>query len=137
MKYKVIKEFGYAKKGDVFTQNENGLFEFTSENCCEDFHSTSRTVISADIANDLVASGHLMVITEDNGSDTLVNEADEKLNKLNDFIDEKLQQYAKDHDALLGQYQEGGLPLCAKVEADTVYYNLNKLLTKVKELINE
>jgi hypothetical protein len=67
----------------------------------------------------------------------LVNAADEKLNKVNDFIDEKLQQYAKDHDALLGQYQEGELPLCAKVEADTVYFNLNKLLTKIKELINE
>jgi hypothetical protein len=137
MKYKVTKEFGYAKKGDVFTENEDGLFEFTTEDCCEDFHSTARTVVSADIANNLVASGHLVAITEDDSDDTLVNAADEKLNKVNDFIDEKLLQYAKDHDALLGQYQEGELPLCAKVEADTVYFNLNKLLTKIKELINE
>ena len=46
-------------------------------------------------------------------------------------------QYEQDHQNLINEYNEGNLPACVKVEADTVYFNMNKILTKIEELINE
>ena len=38
----------------------------------------------------------------------------------------------------MDKYSEGKVPPCVKLEAETVYYNLTKVLNKIKEeLINE
>ena len=62
---------------------------------------------------------------------------EDKLVAVMNFIDEKLEQYTADHEALTAQYNEGDLPQCVKVEADTVYFNLNKVLNKIKEIIHD
>jgi hypothetical protein len=53
------------------------------------------------------------------------------------FVEEKIEQYTSDHEALTAQYNEGDVPQCVKVEADTVYFNLIKVLNKIKDIINE
>ena len=63
--------------------------------------------------------------------------SEEKLKEVLNFIDEKIEQYASDHEALTAQYNEGDVPQCVKVEADTVYFNLIKVLNKIKEIIHE
>ena len=45
-----------------------------------------------------------------------------------------LQKYDSDLDEVLSKYNEGLIPTCVKVEAETVYYNMTKLLDKIKEL---
>lgn len=131
--YKVIKEFGCAQKGDVLHENEEGLFELNVECDCSDCYSSRSICISSDIAATLATAGYL----EEAKEMTTVSIAEDKLEEVLNFIDEKLEQYVADHEALMAQYNEGDVPQCVKVEADTVYFNLVKVLSKIKEIIHE
>lgn len=131
--YKVIKEFGCAQKGDVLKETEEGIFELTVECDCADCYSSRSICISSDIADTLESAGYL----EEFGEDDAFLHEDAKLKKLSERIEELLEQYASDHEALIAQYNEGDVPQCVKVEADTVYFNLSKVLNHLKDLINE
>ena len=130
--YKVIKEFGCAQKGDVLHENEEGLFELNVECDCSDCYSSRSICISSDIADTLATAGYLEEFEE-----MIVSIAEDKLSEVLNFVDEKIEQYTTDHEALTAQYNEGDVPQCVKVEADTVYFNLIKVLSKNKEIINE
>lgn len=128
--YKVIKEFGCAQKGDVLKENEEGLFELNVECDCDDMYCSRSICISSDIANTLVSAEYLEELEE--------VEADcAKVVKVLEFCNEKIEQYTADHEALIAQYNEGEVPQCVKVEADTVYFNLIKVLNKIKDIVNE
>ena len=129
--YKVIKEFGCAQKGDVLQENEEGLFELNVESDCSDCYSSRSICISSDIANTLAIAGYLEEFEEK------VICPIAKLNEVSNFVETKIEQYTEDHEALTAQYNEGDVPACVKVEADTVYFNLIKVLNKIKEIINE
>ena len=134
--YKVIKEFGCAQKGDILKENEEGLFELSVECDCNDMYCSRSICISSDIANTLVSAEFLEEFDQDE-EDRKYNEFEERLISVSAFVDEKLEQYEQDHEALIAQYNEGEVPQCVKVEADTVYFNLIKVLNKIKEIINE
>lgn len=131
--YKVIKEFGCAQKGDILQENEEGLFELTVECDCNDCYSSRSICVSSDIADTLALAGYLEEFEECEP----ICPSEEKLKEVLNFVDEKIEQYAADHEALTAQYNEGDVPQCVKVEADTVYFNLIKVLNKIKELIHE
>ena len=128
--YKVIKEFGCAQKGDVLHENEEGLFELNVECDCADCYSSRSICISSDIADTLATAGYLEEFDA-------VEEEDARIVNVLEFCNEKIEQYTADHEALTAQYNEGDVPQCVKVEADTVYFNLIKVLNKIKEIINE
>ena len=130
--YKVIKEFGCAQKGDVLHENEEGLFELNVECDCSDCYSSRSICISSDIADTLATAGYLEEFEE-----MIVSIAEDKLSEVLNFVEEKIEQYTADHEALTEQYNEGDVPQCVKVEADTVYFNLIKVLNKIKDIINE
>lgn len=129
--YKVIKEFGCAQKGDVLHENEEGLFELNVECDCSDCYSSRSICISSDIADTLATAGYLEEFEEE------VICPIAKLNEISNFVETKIEQYTADHEALTAQYNEGDVPQCVKVEADTVYFNLIKVLNKIKDIINE
>ena len=129
--YKVIKEFGCAQKGDVLQENEEGLFELSVECNCDDGYSSRSVCVSSDVADTLALAGYLEEFEEE------VKCPIAKLNEVLNFVETKIKQYTDDHDALLEQYNDGDVPQCVKVEADTVYFNLIKVLNKIKWIINE
>lgn len=129
--YKVIKEFGCAQKGDVLQENEEGLFELNVECDCADCHYGRSICISSDIADTLALAGYLEEFEEE------VKCTIDKLEQVLNFVEEKIEQYTADHEALVAQYTEGDVPQCVKVEADTVYFNLIKVLNKIREIIHE
>ena len=132
--YKVIKEFASAQKGDMLTYNEDtNLYEFsmTTEN---DNEKCSRYIcMNEETAEEFVESGNLLVIEDENEELSAID----KLCALSDLVDTLEAQYKKDHDALVEAYNNQEIPTCVKVEADTVYFNMNQILKKVKEIINE
>lgn len=132
--YKVIKEFASAQKGDMLTYNEDtNLYEFsmTTEN---DSEKCSRYIcMDEETAEEFVESGNLLVIEDENEELSAID----KLCALSDLVDTLEAQYKKDHDALVEAYNNQEIPTCIKVEADTVYFNMNQILKKVKEIINE
>ena len=127
--YKVIKEFACAKKGDVLTYNEDSdLFEF-------DITSKGgyRTMfVDEETADEFVEEGFLEAF--DNEPEMSIEE--DKLNKVSEMIDEMLDQYEQDGKTIQNKYDKGEIPTCVKVEADTVHYNITKVLNKIKEVIN-
>ena len=132
--YKVIKEFASAQKGDMLTYNEDtNLYEFsmTTEN---DNEKCSRYIcMDEETAEEFVESGNLLVIEDEDKEISAID----KLCALSDLIDTLEAQYKKDHDDLVEAYNNQEIPTCVKVEADTVYFNMNQILKKVKEIINE
>lgn len=132
--YKVIKKFASAQKGDMLTYNEDtNLYEFsmTTEN---DSEECSRYIcMDEETAEEFVESGNLLVIEDENEELSAID----KLCALSDLVDTLEAQYKKDHDALVEAYNNQEIPTCVKVEADTVYFNINQILKKVKEIINE
>lgn len=132
--YKVIKEFASAQKGDMLTYNEDtNLYEFsmTTEN---DNEKCSRYMcMDEETAEEFVESGNLLVIEDENEELSAID----KLCALSDLVDTLEAQYKKDHDALVEAYNNQEIPTCVKVETDTVYFNMNQILKKVKEIINE
>lgn len=132
--YKVIKEFASAQKGDMLAYNEDtNLYEFsmTTEN---DNEKCSRYMcMDEETAEEFVESGNLLVIEDEDKEISAID----KLCALSDLIDTLEAQYKKDHDDIVEAYNNQEIPTCVKVEADTVYFNMNQILKKVKEIINE
>lgn len=128
--YKVIKEFGCTQKGDILHENEEGLFELNVECDCSDCYCSRNVCISSDVADTLVLAEYLEELSES-------YDEEQKLEEVLSFIDEKLEQYKDDHEALVEQYNEGAVPACVMTEADTVYFNLNKVLTAIKNIITD
>lgn len=127
--YKVIKEFACAKKGDVLTYNEDSdLFEFDITS-----NGGYRTMfVDEETADEFVEEGFLEAF--DNEPKISIEE--DKLNKVSEMIDEMLDQYELDGKTVQDKYDKGEIPTCVKVEADTVHYNITKVLNKIKEVIN-
>ena len=61
----------------------------------------------------------------------------DKLNDLEDKIDDMIDTYTDDYKALMEEYDKGNVQQCVKVEAETVYQNLIKVLGNLKSFINE
>ena len=127
--YKVIKEFACAKKGDVLTYKEDSdLFEFDITS-----NGGYRTMfIDEETADEFVEEGFLEAF--DNEPEMSIEE--DKLNKVSEMIDKMLDQYELNSKTVQDRYDKGKIPPCIKVEADTVHYNITKVLNKIKEVIN-
>lgn len=125
MNYKVIKEFGSAKKGDVLAEDETGLVSF---NISEDNY-TRMMSLDCDTADYLCEEGYLLSI-----DDKSKYNVDATLELIDDLL-EKYKNNLKETDK---KANKGEIQSCVRLEAETVYYNLNKVLNKIKDtLTNE
>lgn len=132
MEYKVIKPFDLAIKGDIFSNNRcEDLFEMTREiENSSSYCEISMTIEPKEI-DKLVYEGYLVKLKVANDNDN------NKLNKISDKVNELIDTYTKDYTALLTEYEKGGVQPCVKVEAETVYTNLIKVLNALKKEIDE
>lgn len=125
MSYKVIKEFGFAKKGDVLAEDETGLVSF---NIAEDNY-TRMMSLDYDTADYLCEEGYLLSIDD---------ESKYNVDATLELIDDLLEKYESNLKETNEKANKGEIQPCVKLEAETVYYNLNKVLNKIKDtLTNE
>lgn len=128
VQYKVVKEFACGKKGDILTWNdETEMFEFYFK----DKTSERALFMDRDTCDEYVDEGYLIVLDDEDEcsfDDTLLEEMSDKLDTIANTIDNLLEQYETDHKKLEEAYNN---------QADTVYYNLTKVLNKIKDIINE
>ena len=61
----------------------------------------------------------------------------DKLEKVKEYVNTLIDTYTKDYSELMKDYNEGNVQQCVKVEAETVYHNLNKVLNSIKDLLDE
>ena len=126
MEYTFKKDFGFFKANDVLTWNED-IDAFTMD--VEDGNSFRSAMIDERTVEDLRLEGLLVANAEPEN---------DKINTTVEFIDSLLKQYEDDYEEVMQKYKEGKIQPCVKVEAETVYFNLTKVLNKVREeLTNE
>lgn len=137
--YKVIKSFGSAKKGDIFTQqydmnhNSTKTYEMSRTDEHKDGESVTQVLItmSQDIVDELVEKGFMMEIKEE------FNNYEQKVNDIAEYVDELIDTYENSYQDMIESFHNGDVQPCVKVEAETVYYNMIKVLNSIKNKINE
>lgn len=126
MEYTFKKDFGFFKANDVLTWDED-LNAFTMD--VKEDNSFRSAMIDEHTVEDLRLEGLLEANAEPEN---------DKINTTVEFIDSLLKQYEDDYKEVTQKYKEGKVQPCVKVEAETVYFNLTKVLNKIKEeLTNE
>ena len=134
--YKVIKPFNNAIKGDIFycdPEYDENVYQLERNEVKDNIQSTVYMEISKDIIDEFVKQGYLV---ECNEEDTNAEE-DNSLNIVLEYVESLIEQYSQDYSNMLKSFEEGDIQPCVKVEAETVYYNLNKVLNSIKDKIYE
>ena len=62
-------------------------------------------------------------------------DANDRINKTIEFINERIEEYKKAITDANRDHNSGLLQTCVKVELETVNYNMIKVLSKVRELL--
>lgn len=139
--YKVIKEFNNAKKGDIFEEAKDMYSDETvytmnsiEEANSDGFYMKSQVSMELDqnTIESLIKDGFLIEIVN-----TCDSDSSDKLEEIKDYIDNLLLTYEEDHKTMLEAFENGDVQPCVKVEAETVYHNLIKVLKSIKGKINE
>ena len=126
MQYKFTKDYGFFKAGDILNWDED-INAFTLD--VETENGFRAAMLDERTAEDIYDQGFLSASIEPK------NEADETINKTVELIDSLLDTYANDYKEMKDKADKGEVQPCVKVEAETVYYNLNKVLTKIKDTL--
>lgn len=128
-KFKVIKDFGSVLKGDTFTYDDNSELYI----CDVRSNNFSRFMaIDENTLNSFTKKGYLMKVEDKKQCNC------NKIKDCVEFIDSLLEQYDADLNETINKFNKGEIQPCVKVEAETVYYNLTKVLNAIKDkLTNE
>lgn len=126
MQYKFTKDYGFFKAGDILNWDES-INAFTLD--VETENGFRAAMLDERTAKDIYDQGFLSASIEPK------NEADETINKTVELIDSLLDTYANDYKEMKDKADKGEVQPCVRVEAETVYYNLNKVLTKIKDTL--
>lgn len=128
--YKVIKAFNDLEKGDVLNRTEDDTFFIEKESQTEFGDKYFSIELSEETAEILENDGYLLGMNDE-------NEEDSKLEEIKEYIDTLIDTYTNDFNSMMEAYNEGDIQTCVKVEAETVYHNLIKVLNSIKNKINE
>ena len=156
MQYTFTKDYSFFKAGDILTwdkdinaftmdeENENGFrVAMLDERTVEDIYEQGFLSTDKDQHNkaDETIDKTVELI------DTLINKFEAFADLLNNLLPVDMNgikpkaanpapsQYESDYKEVIDKYSEGEIQPCVKVEAETVYYNLNKVLTKIKNTL--
>lgn len=135
IEYEVIKPFSYLKEGDILVYKD-GSYIFEREIPNDNFHSYTKIVLSESLIKEYEQAGLVKAISSKEEAKSL-NAQDNKLNKISSLICQLKNSYNQRKNNIEKKYKEGKLQTCVKVEHDTVYFNLMKVLNKIESIINE
>lgn len=139
--YKVIKEFSFAEKGDVFTKVEDlNLWELQKSETKPEMETYTSMAFDSSTMDELAKKDYVIWFSEEAEEDDNEDECErccDKLEKVKEYVNTLIDTYTKDYNELMKDYNEGNVQQCVKVEAETVYRNLNKVLNSIKDLLDE
>lgn len=135
--YKVIKEFSFAEKGDVFTKVEDlNLWELQKSETKPEIETYTSMAFDSSTMDELAKKDYVIWFNEDE-NDCCVCDCCDKLEEVKEYVNTLIDTYTKDYNELIKDYNEGNVQQCVRVEAETVYHNLNKVLNSIKDLLDE
>ena len=134
--FKVIKPFNNAIKGDIFycdPDYDENVYELERNEMKDNIQTTVYMEMTKEIIDEFVKQGYLVECDEE---DEIADEPT-GLEKVLNYVDSLINQYTEDYNNMLKSFEDGDIQPCVKVEAETVYYNLNKVLNAIKDKIHE
>lgn len=151
MTYKVIKDFGNARKGDIFKEvidedvfmNPYPVYVMEriegGDNISDSGEHYMKSWVSMELSKEMVdayvKSGFLLAENDKNEEVKLTSEG--KLTDISLYVDMLINTYTNDYNNLLKDFEDGNVQPCVKVEAETVYHNMIKILNSIKAKIDE
>lgn len=129
MKYKVVNDFGSLVKGDVI-EERNGNYVFEERVNIDGFTSYRYAEFDKEAIDEEVNEGNLIELQE---IDPFYSENDKRVEDTLALLDTLDKKYRDDYNKLMEEYEQGNVPSCLKVEAETVYENLGKLVNTIKK----
>ena len=121
-KYKVIKPFASVLKGEELENTFENFYEFTAS----EGGNTRYLGIDVNTAEDLCKKGYLTKVEENCNCG-----CDDCNKEVKEYINDLLYKYDVNLKDAVAKAEKGEIPQCVKVEAETVYYNLTKVLQEI------
>ena len=125
-KIKIIKDI------DNFAQRKGAIF-IAKDGCNEYVNKGNNGDMSWIVSLDIATVAYYI----ENGYAIRLSDECEKLEAVKERVENMIKQYTIDHNNMLQSFENGEVQPCVKVEAETVYYNLIKVLNNILEKINE
>lgn len=129
MKYKVVEDFGSLIKGDILEQRGD-VYVLEERINIDGYTSYRYAEFDKEALDEEVNSGRIITI-----EDEPVDENAKRLNDTIDLLNELDKKYYEDYNKLMEEYEKGDVPTCLKVEAETVYENLGKLVNAIRKTL--
>lgn len=129
MKYKVVEDFGSLIKGDILEQRGD-VYVLEERINIDGYTSYRYAEFDKEALDEEVNSGRIIII-----EDEPVDENAKRLNDTIDLLNELDKKYYEDYNKLMEEYEKGDVPTCLKVEAETVYENLGKLVNAIRKAL--
>lgn len=129
MKYKVVEDFGSLIKGDILEQRGD-VYVLEERINIDGYTSYRYAEFDKEALDEEVNSGRIITI-----EDEPVDENAKRLNDTIDLLNELDKKYYEDYNKLMEEYEKGDVPTCLKVEAETVYENLGKLVNAIRKAL--
>lgn len=125
---KDINEFGFRglRKGMVFTAKENGNGYV---NKGSDENKSWFLLIDSETVENYIEEGYMIRLEQ---CPTCA-----KLKAVKERVEDMIKQYTIDHNNMQQAFENGEVQPCVKVEAETVYFNMIKILNNILDKINE
>ena len=125
---KDINEFGFRglRKGMVFTAEENGNGYV---NKGSDENKSWFLLIDSETVENYIEEGYMIRLEQ---CPTCA-----KLKVVKERVEDMIKQYTIDHNNMQQAFENGEVQPCVKVEAETVYFNMIKILNNILDKINE
>lgn len=123
MKYTFNKDFGFFKANDELCWDES-INAFTLD--VKEDNGFRSAMIDKNTVEELHKEGIISMRKEASKIDLAIK-----------FINDLLSQYEKDYEDMIEKYNDGKVQPCVKVEAETVYFNLTKVLNKIKDILKD
>ena len=129
MKYKVVEDFGSLIKGDILEQRGD-VYVLGERINIDGYTSYRYAEFDKEALDEEVNSGRIIII-----EDEPVDENAKRLNDTINLLNELDKKYYEDYNKLMEEYEKGDVPTCLKVEAETVYENLGKLVNAIRKTL--
>lgn len=129
MKYKVVEDFGSLIKGDILEQRGD-VYVLEERINIDGYTSYRYAEFDKEALDEEVNYGRIITI-----EDEPIDENTKRLNDTIDLLNELDKKYYEDYNKLMEEYEKGDVPTCLKVEAETVYENLGKLVNAIRKTL--
>ena len=141
--YKIIKDKGALKAGEfVNWVSKDECFTYEHEDSTDNYYSSITVRLTPNLINKYLSEGVIVPVNDEyNAEDEPCDccncdKCEAKLKELKRTLASLKNTYNQRAESVRKKYNDDKIPTCVKVEHDTVYFNLMKLIKHIEDILN-